>query len=467
MIRNVAVEFLNLIRENEGFDLQEITKPNMDVHKIIDIILSECRCSIIDENGNYARFGSSTDIRVIKILIQIFLSNLKEIPPEVASMALTKECVLGPFRKIGLKKKYDENNNFYEIEIEEVFPNEFRANIFETDIEMRENFINEIVKPYVKNIIFENGTLMNKNPIESYISKLFSHTKTDDESVKELTEILSKSLKSDKKLLENIANYIFINIMNNKFFKNELVNRTLEATELQKLGKIYTGFSSLVESMTYEALQMIELRSFPYGELISIKDNFYTVIAVLIALATNLEKLNEHEILKKIEETNRNYNITNKNKSEKKVKYRTKEINSNKYGISAEFVKVNDIQKAMENLCKMIKILLEKREEIEAEAYLKETLRIHYRFLRIQPFESANGRTARAVLNMLLQSKGMIGIFRKEKRKEYIDYISEIDKVVKENEEKYVDSLVRNPMDCVEIENGFLDMELPFLIVKN
>ena len=115
----------------------------------------------------------------------------------------------------------------------------------------------------------------------------------------------------------------------------------------------------------------------------------------------------------------------------------------------------------------MIKILLEKREEIEAEAYLKEALRIHYRFLRIQPFESANGRTAREVLNMLLQSKGMIGIFRKEKRKEYIDYISEIDKVVKENEEKYVDSLVRNPMDCVEIENGFLDMELPFLIVKN
>ena len=81
--------------------------------------------------------------------------------------------------------------------------------------------------------------------------------------------------------------------------------------------------------MSYEALQMIEMRSFPYGELISIKDTFYAVVAVLTALSTNLEGMSEEEILHEIEQTNRNYNITNKSKSNKKIKYRTKKIKSN------------------------------------------------------------------------------------------------------------------------------------------
>ena len=68
---------------------------------------------------------------------------------------------------------------------------------------------------------------------------------------------------------------------------------------------------------------------------------------------------------------------------------------------------------------------------------------------------------------MLLQSKAMIGIFRKEKRKEYIEAISEADKVIKKNEKMYVECLVENPIECIELENEFLDKGLPFLVVKN
>ena len=121
----------------------------------------------------------------------------------------------------------------------------------------------------------------------------------------------------------------------------------------------------------------------------------------------------------------------------------------------------------MQNICKMIKVLLDKKDEVSTETYIKEVFRIHYRFVRIQPFESANGRTARAIVNMLLQSKAMIGIFRKEKRKEYIEAISEADKVIKKNEKMYVECLVENPIECIELENEFLDKGLPFLVVKN
>ena len=94
-------------------------------------------------------------------------------------------------------------------------------------------------------------------------------------------------------------------------------------------------------------------------------------------------------------------------------------------------------------------------------------LRIHYRFIRIEPFDGANGRTARAIVNILLSSKGMLGIFRKEDRKDYIEYINEANKVIKKNEKKYIKGLSEKTMECIGLENDFLDKDvIPFLLVK-
>ena len=101
-------------------------------------------------------------------------------------------------------------------------------------MEIKEEFINEIIKPYVKTIIYDNDILMNKSPLTSYISKILSHKYSEEEYVNELVQILNKTLTCNEELTKNIANYIFVNIMNNKFFKTELVSRTLDATELQK-----------------------------------------------------------------------------------------------------------------------------------------------------------------------------------------------------------------------------------------
>ncbi|MBR1653865.1 MAG: Fic family protein [Clostridia bacterium] len=472
MIRESAIQMLNLIKNNDGLDPKRIMGQDMDIQKIVDIALSECRCSMIDKNGNYARFGSSTDIRIIKMLIQKLISNSNEISPEVVAMALTKEGVIGPFQKIEIEKKFDEKSQKYDIEMEEVFPNEFHVNMFKNDIELREQLVNETIKPYVKNIILENEVLMSKSPIMSYINKyvvrLFCPQKKDEELVQALKNNLKNKLPNTKdELVENISNYIFINIMNNKFFKQELIDRTLGTTELQKLGKISVGFNSLVENMSYETLQMIELRNFPYGEIISIKDTFFTLVAVLEALSTSFDGLNEDEIMHKIEEINKGFNTTNKNKNNVEIKYRTKEIVNSKYGTNSEFIDTKEVKQGLLNICKMIKVLLSKKDEIDSETYIKEVLRIHYRFIKVQAFDSANGRTARAIVNILLQSKGLIGIFRKEKRSDYFAVIEEANKLIKQNEEKYLDALVNNPMECTELENEFLSIDdLPFILVN-
>ncbi len=466
MIKDDSIKILNLIKNNDGIEKNQLLNLDFEIQKIIDIILSECRCSITDKDGNYTRFGSSTDIHIIRILIQIFLSNMKEIPPEVVSMALTKEGIIGPFKKISFIKKYDKENNHYDIEMEDIFPNEFNFNIINDNLEIKKMFIKEIIKPYVKNIIFQSEDLMSKSPVGSYINKhivrLLIPPKTNEQFVQRLISILKTGINSDENLIDNIANYIYINVMNNKFFKEELIDRTMNATKLQELGKVSISFRSLVENMSYETLQMIGLHKFPYGEIISVKNTFYTMISVLENLSKSFEGLNEEEILDHIEQINKNY--TNK----KEVLYRTEKVDSNKYGTSTVFVELQDIQDSIKNLCKMIKILLEKKDEIEISVYLKEVLRIHYRFIKIQPFEGANGRTIRAIVNILLLSKGMVGIFEKEKRKNYIEYINGINKLIKENEDKYIKGLFSGSGECLELENKFLDIkDIPFLLVKS
>lgn len=202
MVRYTANEILNLIRRNEGINYDDIIEPDMELKKIIDIILSECRCSIVDKNGNYMRFGSSTDIRIIKMLIQILLSDINVIPPEIVAIALTKEGVIGPFKKIDFFKKYDKEKGFYDIGMEKIFPDEFHVSIFRDNEEVREKFLNQIIKPYVTNIIYENNELMEKSPIMSYIHKniisTFKKSKTEEEFVKELVKILRIELKQPR-----------------------------------------------------------------------------------------------------------------------------------------------------------------------------------------------------------------------------------------------------------------------------
>lgn len=473
MVRDYATNLLNLIRKNDGLSKDDFYKDGKEIKKIIDIVLGECKCSVIDEKGNYARYGSSTDIRIINLLIQKLISNSNEIPPEIVSMALTKEGVIGPFKKINIEKKYDEDSKKYDLDIEEIFPNDFHVNMFKDDMEIREKVFVEVLKPYVKNIILENELLMSKSPITSYFNKyivrLFITPKTEDELISNLKTILKdKLVNTSEELIDNISNYIFVNIMNNKYFKDELIDRTLSTTELQKLGRISIGFNSLADNMAYETLQMIELRNFPYGEIYAIKDTFYTLVAVLEALSMNFENMSEEEVLKRIEIINKSFDVKNRKSESNDAIYRTELKETSKFGDSMKFVGPQDINKALINICKMIKVLLSNKDEIDDEAYIKEVLRIQYRLIRISAFEGANGRTIRLITNILLQSKGLVGIFRKEKRKDYIAFVDDINKIIKRNEEKYMDALVNNPMECSRYEDEAIKLDsIPFILVKS
>lgn len=96
---------------------------------------------------------------------------------------------------------------------------------------------------------------------------------------------------------------------------------------------------------------------------------------------------------------------------------------------------------------------------------IKEVFRINYRFIRIQPFKTANEITGRALINILLQAKGMNAYFEKQIRQKYIQSIEQAHKAILNFQEDYINNLVNNPNECAKYEQEYLQQKLPVIIL--
>ena len=96
MTKKLAERILELFRQGSGLSEYEIENPSQELSKIVSIILSECKCSLVDENGNYIRYGSSIDINIVEKIILKLLSDNTIIPGEITTKALVKEGIEGP-----------------------------------------------------------------------------------------------------------------------------------------------------------------------------------------------------------------------------------------------------------------------------------------------------------------------------------------------------------------------------------
>ena len=129
------------------------------------------------------------------------------------------------------------------------------------------------------------------------------------------------------------------------------------------------------------------------------------------------------------------------------------------------FVPYNYIETTMNHLCLRMKALLLNKDKITNEEYIKEVFRINYRFIRIQPFKTANGRTSRALINILLQAKGMSAYFENEIRQKYIKSLEQAHKTITKYEEQYINNLVNNPNECAKFEQEYLEQKFPIIIL--
>lgn len=464
MIRNTASVILELLKKGEGLSKKEVFEnPNYDMQKIITLILNECRCSAVDRNGNSPE--TSIDIAKVRNIIMTFFSDSKELQEELVLAVLTKDEVIGPFIKLKFVKTYDPSFEKFDLNIEKPFEEDFGYIFGKDNDEVKEKLIEQIIKPYVRSLIYNDRVLSKRDKIGVFINKNFKKDKSKEELIEEYKELIKSISNMNEEKVTNTANYILKNILENRYFKNEIVRIAIKNTDLQVLGRQYVSFSALVNSMSNEVYQKLVLKESPAKQINEIKQIYADMITQLIILSTDFNQLTKSKIESQIKQINKGISSNLYDNIKKYVNpetgYRNIDTSIEKNNKEIKFVKHEEIDDAMKKLVLCIKNLLKESENMETRQYIKEVTRINYRLVRINPFIDGNIRTSKAVSNILLQEKNLISYFGKDETDEYLNTINKAHLLIAENskiEKEYMENLVNNPNKCNEIEDEYLSM---------
>ena len=279
MIRETANDILKLLKNGKGLEKDKIFEnPSRDVQKISAIILNECRCSAIDRSGITKNNESNIDIVKVRNVVMTFLSDMQELQEELVLSVLTKEEIIGPFIKLKFKKIYDTDFEKFDIEIEEPFEDDFTEILGCNNDDIKERVIEEIIKPYVKNLVHNDRILSQRDKIGEFIDKIFNKGKNQDELIEEYKQILREVSTMGEEKVCNTANYILKNIMENRYFRNEIIKNAIKDTDLQILGRRYVTFNNLVNSMANETYEMLIKKESPNKQINEIKQIYYDIV---------------------------------------------------------------------------------------------------------------------------------------------------------------------------------------------
>lgn len=466
MIRNTANDILKLLKNGTGLEKDRVfDSPDRDIKKIISIILNECRCSLADRNGSIKKEESNMDIVKIRNVVMTFLSDMQELQEELVLSVLTKDEIIGPFMKLKFTKGYDKDFEKFDMQIDEPFEEDFKYILGCDDNNIKEKILEEIINPYIKNLIHNDRTLSGRDKVGAFLDKNFGKRKDTDELIEEYKKILREISSMGEEKIDNTANYILKNIMENRYFKNEIIKNAIKHTDLQILGRKYVTFNNLVNSMTNDTYEMLIKKESPTKQINEIKQIYYDIIAQLLILSTDFKELTKSKIEAQIKQINKgissNLYENNKRYVNSETGYRNIDTSIEKNNHEIRFVKHEDIEQAMKSLSLSIKKLLKEGDDLEDRDFIREITRISYRLVRINPFIDGNIRTSKAVANILLQDRDMVSYFDKEERDEYINTINKAHLLIAENskiEKEYMNNLVENQENCREIEDKFLYM---------
>lgn len=178
------------------------------------------------------------------------------------------------------------------------------------------------------------------------------------------------------------------------------------------------------------------------------------VEAQLTAYSTDITKLSPERIEQTIKQINRASLQESKLKYIGDNGYRTANVGIN--GNKLELLKKEYVEDAMDTISKDIYELVQQSSTMDKEEYLKRAVGLQYRFIRIHPFPDSNGRTSRALLNMMTIPKGILVNFPKDKKLEYIMCSNETH--MEMDSKEYLQAIQEESKNLINME---IDTELP------
>lgn len=456
-----ANELLNLLRSGTGLkSMFGKVYFDDDINKILDIAINECKSTVRRKSdGSIKRFESDIRIEDVRTAIETFASDATCLSKGFTSNVFANQYAMGPAIEIEFQK-----NKNGKIELEEVFGTDIN-DLLGRDEERREKFVEKVIMPITRSTIDENDDLKNKHRIGRIVDKFLNKKMSYNDIVKNCEDFLREDTDIKPENAKEMAKYL-VNTMQRDLFKNEIADLERNGDTIAILNDKRKGYAKMVYGMSNEAYEQLRCTLDDVGSRAEdIKDIYSNLYAQVEAEAIDLKGKSPEDIEKAIKEINHSAIKDEKKAYLKENGYRSINVRIGK----AEFklLDKNLVEPAMKNLTEEMKELIDAKDNLTKEEYIAETARIHFRFVKIHPFPDGNGRTARAISNMLLNQIGEAAVFRKEIKERYIRGTNHLHYDIMHNgETKYLKNLAYAPDDCKRVEDKTLYLLEEYLGMK-
>ena len=450
MIREKAQNLLNLLKQGKGSaTIFGSSYYDEEVLKIIEIATNECKSTVMKKDGTSKRYESDTYIHNIREIIQQLLTDKNTIKNSLVS-TLTRipgRDIPGIMTPIKIDKKVNEKGLPY-VEIDKPFPENFKQ-IISGEID-REALTKKVIKPYIARIIRQNKQLSKKHFFSRIFSPFNRKEITNEELIMRFEEYLRQNTDLEEEKISNTAKYFVNNLLGNPSIIQDLINDETQGSSLEVVGeKNKQGYSGMLQNMSNNLFDILNSGSIPNPNdgLREIEDVYANLVGQLQALSIDPE-METGKIEEQIKNINRNINRGRQEYYSEENGYRTVDVGFR--GKDAGLLKTPYVPRAMQLYSEHVAELLQKSDQMSEEEYIKEVAKLHFRFIQIHPFPDGNGRTARAISNMLLLEKNMTAVFPKQNKSEYINQMSRV-RGVANNE--YIKGLYTDQTICDALEN--------------
>lgn len=468
MILEKSKELLRKLRRANCTQLPDF---GMDTESemIIRVISNECKATILDtdQEGDLRAIRCGSDIvkeNVHQIVRQLIL-NGGTIPKEVMNNIIYSNGIrIGVNSDIQLYKGIRENEDG---------STERTATIGNSVIDVSKlddsilEFINkEVYERFARQFVLSNAkNLPRTNKISLFKEKIL-HGKENREFIKkQFIAILKSKTRYSSTIIKNTVNYHLDYMYSDKFKKQLLEtanNGTTTLIPTESKGK-HISFENLLKVISTETAEIENVIPRINEIRNDIQQVYADVEAQLIAYSTDITKLNECQIEEKIKQISKTSLIDLEHKKHlDESSYRDTDL------IIGKNVRVVDFQRVpicMNKLVSDIYELVQNDSSMDTDEYLKRAVQLNYRFIRIHPFPDSNGRTSRALLNMITIPKGILIEIPKEKKLAYSEELNHTNQKMEERE--YLDVLNDDSEELKQIEAEAIDLPLYQFIKQN
>lgn len=460
MYREVAKEALEKLQR-----LNYRAKPDFgcqkEIEDLIDMVVHECKSTYLryEEGKNkIAVHESQLTINAVRGIIRTLMINGGYIPKEVMQNAIYGlNSFLGFYDDIRIDKGIDSETakqmayacNF--VDERELQP------IGEITEELE-----KIYRPYAEELIFEDharkrGRFLPKQNLFRIFKEKLRHKKlTEEEFVKQYAQVLQKySGVKDEETLMASARYK-VKYICTENFKQIVLKHIKEGSAITIIDDTKDEYHTLVDQIVNEITESAYTNIPNINCILQDVNQIYSdVSAQLEAYSTDITDMSAKQIEDKIKQINKKALSEEALADLDKSGYRKIDVKIGKGEKSkkTKLLEKEHVEEAMRLLTEQISELVRKDNAITDEEFLKQANCFVYRFIRIHPFPDANGRTSRALMNMMTISRNILVPFPKGEKGEYIKAMETTSQDIGYQEENgYLQSLYTDSKQALEME---------------